>query len=90
MTEVNSQDIVAKEVIPAMQAVVFAMCGGGFLGSMAAHQPGNFYIDRRANKLPFSKLKILKAVKVLELTAKENGMNPNKLPEMPKFVIGMI
>lgn len=73
------------ESIPAMQVAVFAMCGGGWIGHMAAEQPEDFYIDDRVRGLPYPKKAILQAVETLATIARTNGLNPKHLPEMPKF-----
>lgn len=73
------------ETIPAMQVAVYVMCGGGFLGGMAAEQPIDFYIDNRVGKLPYPRREILQAVKTLVTIAKLNGLDPHHLPECPEF-----
>jgi len=52
-----------------LQTAVYVMCGGGFLGRSAARQPAAFYIDDRCGRLPYSKSKIMKAVRVLAVYA---------------------
>ena len=74
-----------KESIKAHQVAVFVMCGGGFLGKMAAEQPADFYIDDRVSGLPFSKKKIYQAVETLTTLAKENKLNPHDMPQMSRF-----
>jgi hypothetical protein len=71
--------------IPAMQVAVFVMCGGGYLGNFAAEQPGKFYIDDRVGKLPYSRKEIYQAVETLISIAIANGLDPNKMPEKPRF-----
>jgi hypothetical protein len=73
------------DTIPAMQTAIYAMCGGGFLGRFAAEQPGNFYIDTRVGKLPYSKKEIHQAVETLKTIAESNGLDPKHLPEIPRF-----
>lgn len=73
-----------KEAIPLMQVAVYVMCGGGFLGKLAAEQPGKFYLDR-AGKKPYPDKQIVGAVKVLAQIARDNGLDANHLPEMPVF-----
>ena len=71
--------------IPAMQVAVYVMCGGGFLGRMAAEQPADFYIDERCTKLPYGKREIIQAVQVLVIAAGAHGLNPHEMPAMPRF-----
>lgn len=63
-----------------LQTAVYVMCGGGHLGSFAASQPQDFYIDSRVGKLPYSKRAILQAVAVLNLYAEVLDLDKNKLP----------
>lgn len=74
-----------KDQIPSMQVAVYVMCGGGETGRMAAEQPASFYIDDRVGKLPYPDKQIIQAVKVLEIVARVNGLNPKSMPLMPKF-----
>ncbi len=71
--------------IAAHQVAVYVMCGGGFLGSAAAHRPADFYIDDRCGKLPYPRREIEQAVKCLAVIAEAAGMNSHKLPEMARF-----
>ncbi len=71
--------------IPFHQVAVFVMCGGGWIGKFAAEQPGKFYIDDREMDFPFLKRHIYEAVETLVTLAKENGLDPNKMPEMIRF-----
>lgn len=73
------------ETIPTMQVAVYMMCGGGFLGKMAAEQPADFYIDSRCGKLPYGRREIMQAVQVLAIAAGANGLDPHHMPEMPRF-----
>jgi hypothetical protein len=72
------------ETIPAMQVAVYVMCGGGFLGRMAAEQPADFYIDSRAGG-KYSNREIMQAVQVLVIAAGVHGMDPHNMPAMPRF-----
>lgn len=74
-----------KKVIPLMQVAVFVMCKGGFIGRSAAERPGDFYLDGRTGRFPYSKAEIMQAVETLATIAKKNGLDPNHLPEMPDF-----
>ena len=71
--------------VPYMQTAVFVMCGGGHLGKFAAEQPAKFYIDDRVSKLPYPKRSIYQAVETLVTIARANSLNPEHLPEMPRF-----
>lgn len=75
----------SKESVTPMQVAVYVMCGGGFLGRMAAEQPAYFYIDDRVGRLPYRKNEIEQAVKALAVIAEANGLDPHHLPEMPRF-----
>ena len=68
-----------------MQAAVYSMCGGGFLGRSACEQPASFYIDSRCGRLPYTRKEIAQAVAVLSAAATAWGLNPNGLPELPSF-----
>lgn len=70
------------ESIPLMQAVVFTMCGGGFIGRFAMTQPEKFYIDPRTSKFPYKKAEIEQAVECLAAIARANGLDANNLPEI--------
>lgn len=72
------------ETIPLMQVAVFVMCGGGFLGRMAAEQPADFYIDDRARGA-YKSAEIIQAVQVLVIAAGAHGLNPHDMPPMPRF-----
>lgn len=62
-----------------LQVAVNVMCGGGFLGSFAAEQPGEgFYIDSRVGRLPYKVKEIYQAVAVLALYQKVAGLK--KMP----------
>lgn len=73
------------ETIPAMQVAVYVMCGGGFLGRMAAEQPADFYIDTRCGKLPYKAREIEQAVQVLVIAAGAHGLDPHEMPPMTRF-----
>jgi hypothetical protein len=64
-----------------LQTAVYVMCGGGHLGSFAAGQPHNFYIDSRMGKLPYSKRAIMQTVAVLALYVKVLDLDKDKLPQ---------
>lgn len=72
------------ETVPHMQVAVYVMCGGGFLGRMAAEQPADFYIDARAAG-KFKNAEIMQAVQCLIIAAGVYGMNPHEMPPMPRF-----
>jgi len=67
------------------QIIVYVMCGGGFIGRLAAEQPADFYIDGRVIKLPYPKKQIYQAVKVLSAIAEVKGLDTHNLPKMPVF-----
>jgi hypothetical protein len=71
--------------VEAMQVAVYVMIGGGMLGNFAATQPAQFYIDTRCGRLRYPKRTIYRAVRDLVLIAKAAGLDPNKLPQMPRF-----
>lgn len=74
-----------KESIPFHQVAVYVMCGGGFLGSFAAEQPADFYIDDRMGKLPYKKDEIYQAVRTLVTIAEKSGLDPHSMPRMNGF-----
>lgn len=74
-----------KESIGPHQVAVYVMCGGGVLGSFAAEQPADFYIDDRVGRLPYPRKEICQAVETLTTIAEVNGLNPKHLPPMPRF-----
>lgn len=74
-----------KETIPFMQVAVFTMCGGGFIGRLAAEQPANFYVDDRVKRLKYPKKEIYQAVETLKTIATVHGLNTHDLPAMPRF-----
>lgn len=67
-----------------LQLAVFMACGGGFLGRMAAEQPGDFYIDMRCSKLPYKARQIEQAVQVLCLYAEMAGFRTKGDTDLPK------
>jgi hypothetical protein len=71
-----------KNSVPYIQAAVYTMCGGGFLGSSAARCPADFYIDTRCGKLPYTRRRIMTAVKQLVEIATAAGLDPKNLPEI--------
>jgi hypothetical protein len=75
----------AQAEVPFLQVAVYVMCGGGFLGQMAAEQPANFYIDDRAARLPYSEQEIKAAVSVLTAMASRAGLDAHALPPRPTF-----
>lgn len=75
----------SPENIGRQQIVVFVMLGGGMLGLSAAEQPADFSIDGRVGRLPFTRKEICQAVSVLITLAIKAGLNPHKMPPMPKF-----
>lgn len=74
-----------RATVPLLQIAIFTMTGGGFLGSFAAEQPADFYIDTRYGGLPYARRKIYQAVEILKIIAEETGFDPHKLPPMPRF-----
>ena len=69
----------------ALQAAVYVMCNGGMLGASASEQPGQFYVDDRVGRLPYSRRAIYQAVAVLKLYAEALGLDANNLPKRPAF-----
>lgn len=78
-----------ESTVHDMQVVVYVMCGGGILGSMAAEQPADFYIDSRHGTTPYPPKKIMEAVRFLKETAIYNGMDPKKLPSLSLHNMGV-
>ena len=70
-----------EEDITTIQIILYAMIGGGFLGSFAMRQPADFYIDSRVGKLPYGRKDILQVANVLEGVARYFGKDPHNLPE---------
>jgi len=68
-----------------MQIAVYVMCGGGFLGRMAAEQPADFYIDSRCGRLPYGRREIMQAVQVLVIAAVAHDFDPHHMPLMESF-----
>lgn len=89
MFKLNQKEVAQSgwkaDSIPMMQVAVFVMCGGGHLGRFAAEQPEKFYIDDRVTRLPYPKREIYQAVETLKTIAIANGLDHNKMPEMPRF-----
>lgn len=81
----RSQVKIDRNSIGAHQVRVFYMAGGGFLGRFAAEQPFQFYIDDRVGDLPYTRKAIYRAVKELTARAEQQGLDPSRLPEMPRF-----
>jgi len=73
-----------KRRLERQQIAVYVMAGGGMLGRFAAQQPADFYIDDRVGRLPYPKKEIKQAVKVLEIFAEQNKLDPHNL-EMPRL-----
>lgn len=71
------------EMVKSQQVLVYTMCGGGYLGNMAATQPKIFYIDDRVCRLPYPRRKIYQAVKVLCTMLEVSG--GEKSLQFPKF-----
>lgn len=71
--------------IGALQAVIYTACGGGWLGNIYAHSPGIATIDSSYGKRPYSRKEIDNMRQVLVAMAEQRGLDPNNLPEMPKF-----
>ena len=67
------------EHIQRLQVAVYVMCGGGFLGKMAAEQPADFYIDDRVSRLPYGRKAITQAVEVLRVHAEKEGLDTHNL-----------
>jgi len=44
----------ALQMIPSIQSELYVMCGMGYLGTMGACQPSDFYIDKRCGRLPYN------------------------------------
>jgi hypothetical protein len=70
-------------MVPLLQVMIFTMTGGGHLGSFAAEQPADFYIDDRVGHLPYASRKIYQAVEVLKIIAEETGLDPHRMPQLP-------
>ena len=89
MYKLNQKEVAKSgwgpETIKSMQTAIFIMCGGGHLGKFAAEQPAKFYIDDRVSRLPYPKKAIYQAVETLATIARANNLDPEHLPEMPRF-----
>ena len=72
----------AEDVGP-LQVVVYTMCGGGYLGRLAAEQPADFYIDGRVGKLPYGRKAILRSVAALAALAIHLALDPHNMPKLP-------
>jgi hypothetical protein len=72
-----------RVMVPHLQIMIFTMVGGGHLGSFAAEQPADFYIDDRVGGTPYSHRKIYQAVEVLKIIAEEAGLDPHRMPQLP-------
>lgn len=55
----------ALHMIPSVQAEIYVMCGMGYLGTMGACQPSDFYIDTRCGRLPYNKISIKSIARIL-------------------------
>jgi|JI10StandDraft_1071094.scaffolds.fasta_scaffold231486_5 hypothetical protein len=71
--------------IGALQVAIYVACGGGWIGRLYSEQPKGAYIDARVGKLPYSRKEIENMRQVLVAMAEQRGLDPNNLPEMPKF-----
>lgn len=49
------------------QAAIYAMIGGGMLGSSAIRSPRDFYIDARVRRRPYPIRAIMQAVEILAM-----------------------
>ena len=85
MEKLNQKMVMAETTIPLLQTAVYVMCGGGMLGTFAAEQPGNFYIDTRVGRLPYPKKAIYQVVKTLCTHAIKFGLDPKRLSDRPLF-----
>lgn len=76
-----------KAMLASQQIVVYVMIGGGMIGRFGAEQPGDFYIDSRVSKRPYTLRKIYQAVQVLLVMAQECGYSGkgSDMPKMPNF-----
>lgn len=63
----------------------YVLCEGGFLGSFAARQPADFYIDDRTSFTKKEKTIIYQQVEILKTLAVAQNLNPHMLPECPNF-----
>ena len=82
MKEVAASELHLPDTIERLQVAVFVMCGGGFLGRLAAEQPADFYIDDRVVRLPYLRREIEQAVSVLATLAVKAGLDPHNMPKM--------
>jgi hypothetical protein len=69
--------------IPAVQVAVYVMAGGGIRGLLAAEQPAEFHTDN--TRMPYSKRRVFSAVGTLVRLAEKAGLDPHRLPPMPRF-----
>jgi len=73
-----------NDKIGSLQLAIYVMCGGGHTGQSAATAPARFYLDSRMGRRPPYAIRDIKRV-VFHLCemAKEEGLDPYKLPEHP-------
>tara|TARA_B100000941_G_C28358014_1_gene475458 strand:- start:353 stop:712 length:360 start_codon:yes stop_codon:yes gene_type:complete len=62
-----------------LQLIAYVLAGGGWLGSTAAKQPVDFYVDDRTSLPRKEKRKAERATQVLALYAKVLDLNPRDL-----------
>jgi hypothetical protein len=85
LERVNDNPEGALQELKALQATVYTMCGGGFIGDSAKNAPRSFYIDDRCSGFPYPKRAILQAVQVLAFYAEGLGLEDWKLPSVAHF-----
>lgn len=71
-----------REWVRVHQGILYAMTGGGFLGTSFVEQPTFAYfayVDDRAGKLRYTRREIETARIVLIIASREAGMDPEQL-----------
>lgn len=77
----NGREQVLRE-LAQLQLAVYVMCDGGLLGRFAAQQPGDFYIDSRVGRLPYSQTKIMQVIAVMNIYCEVLGLNPRNVHDV--------
>lgn len=74
----KGRDEVFKQM-QQLQAALYIMCGGGFLGRSLAESPADNYVDDRCS-IPFSRKAVYNVMQVLTIYAGVLKLDPTKLP----------
>ncbi len=85
INQVQESDLFYEMELGTLQVAIYVACGGGWIGRLYAEQPKEASIDARVGKLPYSRKEIENMRQVLVAIAEQRGLDPNRLPMMPKF-----